>query len=98
MLKYNLNKKAQSASTITWIAATLIIVLILTIFYFASSVFVVRYSLKGDIEDETSLNTNKNSFLDIKTSIAFLLTSENDRPEIKRFLEKKGIDLGEYLT
>ncbi|MBD3247329.1 hypothetical protein GF378_01785 [Candidatus Pacearchaeota archaeon] len=92
-------KKAQVASTATWIIATLIILLFLGIYYFSFTTILLEEGLKGSIDDEeASIGGKGTSILITKTAIAYLLTPEEDREVVEKWLEKKEIDLDDYIN
>ena len=72
------SKKAQVGETMTWIVATIVIIGILLIFTFVSSLFAAK---EGRIVDLGRIYTNEDlvdvNWLNIKTEIAFGLNQDN---------------------
>jgi len=73
-----LNKRAQVGEIVTWIVATLIIIVVLITFIYASSILAQKTkivkvkNLKIDFEEEAD-------WLETKTSLAYSLTSEENK-------------------
>ncbi|MCK5149779.1 hypothetical protein KAJ87_02545 [Candidatus Pacearchaeota archaeon] len=84
-----LNKKAQLGETMTWIVATLIIIVILLIFIYVSSVLsgikkIGISDLKFDLDE-------KKDFISSKTTFAYLNKeiSEEETKLIKNWIEEE---------
>ena len=79
-----LNKKAQVSEIMTWLVATIIIISILLVFIFVSSLLAQKTKiikvkdLKVDFEKEVDL-------LATKTSIAYSFASESEKNLIERW-------------
>lgn len=69
------SKKAQVGESVTWIIATLIIVMILLIFIYASVILGKTKNIKRDIKiDSGNLSLD---WIKIKTEIAYKFNSQN---------------------
>jgi hypothetical protein len=87
MYKKILNKKAAVGETITWTAATLIIIGILIIFLVLSSLLskmkvINTFEVKSDIGDDSPV-------LSIKTALAHQLAGNSNKEIIDGILEEK---------
>ncbi len=86
-----LNKKAQISEVMTWVVATLVILCILIIFIYASSLLAQKTKvikakdLKVDFGKEVDL-------LEIKNLIAYSSASQSDKSIIERWEEKNKDD------
>ncbi|MEK6881805.1 MAG: hypothetical protein AABY22_19460, partial [Nanoarchaeota archaeon] len=92
----NFGKRAQVGETMTWVIATVIIILILTVFIFATSVIgkgkgVVSKKVSL-IDASDNLNGKAGDFLVSKTFSAYLLTKAGDRNFYDLLNERKEID------
>ncbi len=72
------NRSAQVGETVTWIVATIIIVVILVVFIFISSKIAVLKNLGSNI-NSLSLGADSETYnwVAMKTSFAYLINSEN---------------------
>ncbi len=90
-----MNKRAQVASSTTWIVATVIIVTILIIFYYASYLFAVKtleISFKKTFETDIGF-LEKDNFLLTQSKIAYSLTSEDKKQSVISWADKNNIDV-----
>lgn len=84
MLRYN--KKAQTAETISWIVATLVIIGILLIFIYIS-VLMSKVKVVGIGDVKTDLGEGS-AILNIKTSLANQLTNGKNKDVIDNILKQ----------
>ncbi len=89
-----INKKAQVGDTMTWIVATIIIVVTLIIFIYVSSALKVVKDIKiPDLKTDSEEDVN---WLEKKISFAHLLAYDKNKKEIDEWIEgKKEIKEGE---
>jgi len=83
-----LNKKGAVGETITWVVATLIIIAILIIFLFLSSLLATKIKIlnlddvKSDVDEDSPV-------LAIKTALAHQIMINENRELIDNILEEK---------
>ena len=70
-----LNKQGQIGETITWIVATIIIIVTLVIFIYVSSVLVEIKKIK--VPDLKIVSEEEVNWIEMKTSFAYLINEEN---------------------
>lgn len=89
MLRYNKNKKGQIGETLTWVFATLIIVLVLALFIIASTVLGKTKNLASN--RNVDIGDSKIDLIKTKTEIAYTLNNQN-KNEIEEWiaLEERG--------
>lgn len=84
-----LNRKGQVGEIITWVVATVIIVVILILFVYASSILAQKTkvikvkSLKIDFKEDVDL-------LETKTEIVYLLSSDKNKEIIDEWRKANG--------
>ena len=83
------SKKAQVGETVTWIVATIVLIAILLIFIFASSILAKSKSLKVNFKANSEEDA---SWIDSKTQMAYSLNNAN-RNKIVTWISQKE-DLG----
>lgn len=82
------NKKAQVGETATWMIATLIILFVLTTFYFLAGMLAAKGRLV-DINEIDILNEEDIDWIGEKTNIAFGKLDRN-KGTIQKWIEKEG--------
>jgi hypothetical protein len=94
------DKKAQVGSTTTWIVATVIIVIILSVFYIVASTIVYKEALVMKVKKFTiSIGfTEKDNLLVTKSVISYLETPEGQKARVKGWLDVKKLDVGDYIN
>ena len=83
------SKKAQVGETVTWIVATIVLIAILLIFIFASSILAKSKSLKVNLKANSEEDV---SWIDSKTKMAYSLNNANKNKIIAWISQKE--DLG----
>jgi hypothetical protein len=87
MLKYNLNKKAQTGETIAWLIATLVIVGILILFIYAS---VLMSNVKGvNIGNLQTDSTKESAVLTEKTTLSNVMMNNKNKETIDNILKNE---------
>jgi len=82
------NKKAQIGETLTWGVATLIVIGILIVFLFFSSVLATKTKILN-IDDVKSDVEEKSPVLSIKTALAHYIAEDRNSEIINKILEEK---------
>lgn len=101
MLKSNLysNKKADVGKTLTWLIATIIIVIVLILFIYASSFLGSLNSLKVSVKklgiSDEPLRTNLS--INTKTAMAYVQTT-SDKALVDAWLDKNKVKIGDYIN
>ncbi len=92
------NKKAQVATATTWIVATLIIVVILTVFFYLANVL-AKKSLLIEIKQEIISRgfSEEYNLFNVKTASAYLQTPENKKSVIDTWIKVQKIPLNKYI-
>ena len=85
MLNY---KKAQVAETMTWIVATVIIVLALSFFLFFTNVLAKAGAIKKAVNNFLGRDYDLSNRIEVKTALAFSLNDSNRR-EIENWINMK---------
>jgi len=74
MLNYKRNKRAQVGETLTWIVATIIIIVVLLVFIYAS---IALGKTKSVHKIKISAEESSVDWINIKTNIAYSLNNQN---------------------
>jgi hypothetical protein len=89
MLKFDLDKKAQAAETLTWVVATIII-----IFLLVSSIYVSSLLGKSkNLEVKKIESYSKNNWMENKTNFALGINNQNE-DVIKSWVAKNSLGNG----
>ncbi len=83
-MEFNMNKRAQVATTITWIVATVIIIIILAISILLTSVFGKRSYNDKDLDEG-----DRADLLVTKSLLSYLLTKSADKMIFEQISEEK---------
>jgi hypothetical protein len=87
MLKFNLkkNKKGQTGETISWVIATLVIIGVLLIFIYVSTLMAkVKVVTLDDVQSDL---TKESKILEEKTSISNLILNNKNKETIEVILQ-----------
>ncbi len=97
MCEYNFNKKAEIGTTMTWIVATVIIVIMLLIFLFGASLLagLKKAQVAGGDLFVSSDYTRTDKWINTKSAMAYLITS--DKGSAEKWAEKNEINFEEYV-
>jgi len=98
MCGYNFyNKRAEIGTTMTWVIATIIIVIMLLIFLLGASLLakLKKTEVAGGNLFVTSDYMRTDKWLNTKTAMAYLITS--NKGSVENWAEKNKIDLEEYV-
>jgi len=80
-----INKKAQIGESISWVVATIILIVILIIFIYASIALAKVKSVKLDVKEDSD---NSVSWIDSKTQIAYSINN-NDKSKIEEWISQE---------
>jgi len=82
------NNKAQVSDIMTWVVATIIIILILVVFIYASSLLAQKTKIIKIKEMKLEIPGEEINWLNSKTSFAYLKSSEEQRQIIDKWKEE----------
>jgi len=82
------NNKAQVSDIMTWVVATIIIILILVVFIYASSLLAQKTKIIKIKEMKLEIPGEEINWLNSKTSFAYLRSSEEQRQIIDKWKEE----------
>lgn len=85
MLSNKLNKRGQVSETLTWIIATIIIIVVLLVFIYAS---IALGKTKG-IDTKVDLKESSVDWINVKTNLAYSLNNAN-REKINGWISEEG--------
>lgn len=74
-----LNKKSQVSDVMTWVVATIIIVVIMIVFIYASSVLAQKTKIINAKEIKIEISEKNIDWTELKTSFAYSKTSEGNK-------------------
>ncbi len=84
-----LNKKAQIAETLTWTVATIIIVVVLTLFFFASNILGGMKEVKQKLSEiQGDIEGSSFNYIDVQTKMA-LEKNDLDRKKILNWIKEE---------
>ena len=83
----NKNNRGQLSDTMTWVVATLIIVVVLAVFIYASLLLAEAYKVISLVDVDLSGSEEKVDFVGEKNSLAFEKNNTNEI-KIKRWLSE----------
>jgi hypothetical protein len=92
-----MDKKATIGTTMTWIIATIIIIIILLVFLFGASLLAgfKKVQVAGGDLFVSSDYTLTDKWLNTKSAMAYLITS--DRGNAEKWAERHKLNLEEYV-
>lgn len=82
------NKKAQLSDVMSWIVATLVIIVVLVFFIYASSLLAQKSKVVGVTGD--NLVSGEEDYLESKTNIAHKISSQSQKEIIDSYLSANG--------
>jgi hypothetical protein len=86
---YKMNNRAQLSDAMTWIVATLVIILILVVFVFASSILAKTYKVASSLKSVGLGNSEEGvDIINLKNSFAFEKNKDNNL-KIEAWLNEK---------
>jgi cell division protein FtsB len=89
--KYNIfNKKAQVGETLTWAIATLIIIVVLIVFIYASVGMAKTKGVFSKSTDSEEASAGQSEWITLKNALAFSVNNKNQK-EIEEWLDERDI-------
>lgn len=84
------NSRAQVSDVMTWVVATIIIIVILVVFIYASSILAQKTKIIKIKEIKMEISDENTDWLEMKTSFAYLQSSEENKKIIDNWKEEYG--------
>ncbi len=88
MSRNNFNKKGQVGETMTWVIATILLIVILFIFIYASTLMAKTKNIHINFKLGQGISSDR---IDIKTQMALSLIPSN-KNTIERWISQEGAD------